>query len=1453
MNDEVWIATGSYLPSLTDTRTDHFYINAANVMVFGGFIGGETMAEQRNHVDNPTIISGNIGSGNNLDNSQTIFQVAAANILISGLIIEDGYADGGGQPHNQGAGIYATSGATDLVIEDCVFRGHYTNNRGPAIGQPNTSGSMEIINCVFENNMNTGTDGGAIYTKAITLIENSVFVGNQGGEGGAISFGVGAASGNINHVTFYNNTASGNGGHIFSGSSDLAIQNSIFWNSVSADGNAIYKASGVTTSYFSLIEGGSSLSWPGGTIGSDGGNNIDFDPMFSDNLQPDGSDMKWFTEDDGLSLTAGSNAIDAGMVTFSTHDITGHNRDGNPDMGAYEFGAGSDLLLVDDTMFVPPAYIMPDGYDQVMSFKFENQSGSTETINKLKFNILSGNGFDVSTIDIFNGAVLEATGNAATGNLIGNEFEFWLNSPIVVSAGTNVTFSVNIEIDSVPVDPDIQFELMPSNFYLTSGNVVDGDTINTGLISFSAGSGGGDLIVSDNLSFTPPTDITPGSFDVDVLNYNIFNDSGNIQYIDAININVTQGTVNDITEITMYENGGFLVTGNNFSGNYLGGNINFAFNPPIMLTAGANNSYEVELDIDGSPAMSLLDLNINPGDYDIAGGNSITGDSLNTGAINLSSPPTGLELQDNPGFVAPTDMTQGDNDIIVLEFQLLGGANIELIDHIEFNVIGDVYDITQLEIYDISNNFALVASANMTDGDGDGLLDYLDPDSMNPSDNISNGNIFFRGMPIYESLAYSSNTLELKISIDANAVSDNLEFSLDPSSVLTVGDNLVSGNYVTSGPIPILAGGSGGNVLLVSTPFVAPTNVSTSSVNIALMEFELDTTTNSVASPLLNDIEFEVISGDAINDFEFFELYDESLMSVVSSVSTLGNVIGGNLVFYNLSHGLSGGSNTVLSLRGTTSSSFVSDNIELELFPENIYLSSDGVSGSPINSGFITLGGNAMGSGNLEMYQTGFFAPTDLNPNDEAQVLEFLIENNGVTSEQLDVLEVFLPQGNAFTDLSGATELINLNTGNVLVSASPTSSNNIDINSINLVIPGSSNVLLGVNVLISSVPESGMIEFEVNSDSLGFLSGNFIQSPITVNSGVINLGGNTMAPSGNFTSLAIGRNHALYINQGELFAVGNNDFSALGNVSSTMESFPIKIGTKTDWVQVGVSSGHSVAVDESGNVFGWGTNFYERLELLSSPAGTPTQLNFGGTAHEIAVSESATFVLDDANFFHAIGRNQLGQLGIGSTSASENVFTQLSGLGEVTAYDIGVDHGLAVVSGNLYAWGSDGFGQLGTNSVNVFTATPVLVDNANVWIDVIAGGFHSFGITNTNQVYAWGKNVNGQLCDSGISDHMVDIPTAITGLPGTIAEISAGLDHTLMLFDNGNVYVGGSNDLDQGTPNSMNGLDQLFDFTGADAIEAGPYSSAAIFGSNIQMIGQSFDGSTLTTPTVIGQ
>jgi len=331
----------------------------------------------------------------------------------------------------------------------------------------------------------------------------------------------------------------------------------------------------------------------------------------------------------------------------------------------------------------------------------------------------------------------------------------------------------------------------------------------------------------------------------------------------------------------------------------------------------------------------------------------------------------------------------------------------------------------------------------------------------------------------------------------------------------------------------------------------------------------------------------------------------------------------------------------------------------------------------------------------------------------------------------------------------------------------------------------------------------------------------------------------------------MGRNHALFITQGELFAVGINAFGVLGLPGTSNTSTPIQVGVKTDWVQVKAGEGHNIALDAQGNVFAWGVGYFGRMADLGIEDQPIQVTSVGDTISKIDVGESFTVIKTTGNDLKAVGRNNLGHLGRGSVvTSSENMFAPVINLSNVSSFSVGLEHGLAVSSGNLYAWGSDGFGQLGSNTISDHTTTPVLINDTQVWSEVVAGAHHSFAITTGGQVYAWGKNTKGQLCESGLM-MKVDVPTMLSSLPGTVSQISAGYEHSMILFDNGDVYVGGSNVEEQGTVNSESGLDLIPEFQFAESIEAGAYNSSAIFSDNVMMKGRFFNATTYSVPQVI--
>lgn len=192
--DQIWVAAGKYTPTRQNDRTASFVL-VESVTMLGGFAGNETSADQRKPHLNQTILSGEIGLPNAIqDNSFTV--VFAANVskltIVDGFIITGGAANGfgeTGQLNSCGAGWF-NQGASP-TIKNCDFVNNYARE-GAAIYNLSGKGTSNptISNCKFINNK-ADLDGGAIfnngsYGEASPQIINCRFEGNQATYGAGI-------------------------------------------------------------------------------------------------------------------------------------------------------------------------------------------------------------------------------------------------------------------------------------------------------------------------------------------------------------------------------------------------------------------------------------------------------------------------------------------------------------------------------------------------------------------------------------------------------------------------------------------------------------------------------------------------------------------------------------------------------------------------------------------------------------------------------------------------------------------------------------------------------------------------------------------------------------------------------------------------------------------------------------------------------------------------------------------------------------------------------------------------------------------------------------------------------------------------------------------------------------------------------------------------------------------
>jgi hypothetical protein len=135
----------------------------------------------------------------------------------------------------------------------------------------------------------------------------------------------------------------------------------------------------------------------------------------------------------------------------------------------------------------------------------------------------------------------------------------------------------------------------------------------------------------------------------------------------------------------------------------------------------------------------------------------------------------------------------------------------------------------------------------------------------------------------------------------------------------------------------------------------------------------------------------------------------------------------------------------------------------------------------------------------------------------------------------------------------------------------------------------------------------------------------------------------------------------------------------------------------------------------------------------------------------------------------------------------------------------GFSHSLALTStGQLYAFGSNEFGQLGipanSGTANPTPPTRVSLPGASGPVtQIAAGAFHSLALTSTGQLYAFGKNSAGQLGTDFGSGSPNPRPALVSlpGQAGAIVQIAAGASDTLLVTAAGRLYAFGANEAGQ--------------------------------------------------------
>lgn len=293
------------------------------------------------------------------------------------------------------------------------------------------------------------------------------------------------------------------------------------------------------------------------------------------------------------------------------------------------------------------------------------------------------------------------------------------------------------------------------------------------------------------------------------------------------------------------------------------------------------------------------------------------------------------------------------------------------------------------------------------------------------------------------------------------------------------------------------------------------------------------------------------------------------------------------------------------------------------------------------------------------------------------------------------------------------------------------------------------------------------------------------------------------------SSVACGWTHGAVVNtDGSLYTFGNNSEFQLGHECDGLGKVDLD-GVK----QVSLGGYHSAAVTKDGKLYtwGWGGSLWSGCGALGTGVKEthklPVHIPLPAPVRQITAAKQHTIVVLEDGTLLSAGKGEFGRLGRGDTSddplftiidyfshARDSILEPTGGVSAIKKAECGTHYSIALTeAGELFAWGRNDQGQLGLGEESMgdlySTETyPRLIRSFPLEgtriADFACGEHHVTALSTRGALYTWGDR-------AWLEPNRVSLPAEYENSIKCIKKVACGSKFSLALTEDGYLYTWG--------------------------------------------------------------